>query len=172
MPIKRNFFRVETILGLGLGLGYLTSLRFTDLIGVPEILILISIIFLFLKNKEVFFLYNRNFENYIKNYERPLNLELFVESSNNEEEKLGALGALNLLFSEYSIKGPVFIAGGDNLSNFDLNQLVRIYQETKKDVIGLYDVEDLELAKIYGIAETNNESITDFHEKPSKPNQL
>ena len=110
-----------------------------------------------------------NFENYIKNYEGPLNLELFVESSNNEEEKLGALGALNLLFSEYSIKGPVFIAGGDNLSNFDLNQMVRKYQETKKDVIGLYDVEDLELARLYGIAETNNESITDFHEKPSKP---
>ena len=68
MPIKRNFFRVETILGLGLGLGYLTSLRFTSVIGVPEILILISILFLFIKNNQVFFLYNRNFENFIKIY--------------------------------------------------------------------------------------------------------
>ena len=68
MPIKRNFFRVETILGLGLGLGYLTSLRFTSVIGVPEILILISIIVLFMKNNRVFFLYNRNLENYIKIY--------------------------------------------------------------------------------------------------------
>ena len=58
MPIKNNFFRVETILGLGLGLGYLTSLRFTDLIGVTEILILISIIFLLMKKVKVFFLYN------------------------------------------------------------------------------------------------------------------
>jgi len=68
MPIKRNFFRVETILGLGLGLGYLTCLRFTSLIGVPEILILISILFLFIKNNQIFFLYNRNFENFIKIY--------------------------------------------------------------------------------------------------------
>ena len=68
MPIKRNFFRVETILGLGLGLGYLTSLRFTSVIGVPEILILTSIIILFMKNNRVFFLYNRNLENYIKIY--------------------------------------------------------------------------------------------------------
>ena len=68
MPIKRNFFRVETILGLGLGLGYLTSLRFTSLIGVSEILILISILFLFIKNNQIFFLYNRNFENFIKIY--------------------------------------------------------------------------------------------------------
>ncbi len=110
-----------------------------------------------------------NFEKYIQTYEGPLNLELFVESSNNEEEKLGALGALNLLFSEFSIKGPVFIAGGDNLSNFDLNQMIKKYQETKKDVIGLYDVEDFELAKLYGIAEVNNGSIIDFHEKPNMP---
>ena len=76
MPIKSNFFRVETILGLGLGLGYLTSLRFTDLIGVPEILILISIIFLLMKNGKVFFLYNRNLESYIKFY---ILLALFVQ---------------------------------------------------------------------------------------------
>ena len=68
MPNKRNFFRVETILGLGLGLGYLTSLRFTSVIGVPEILILISIFFLFMKNNSVFFLFNRNFYNFIKIY--------------------------------------------------------------------------------------------------------
>ena len=110
-----------------------------------------------------------SFEKYIQTYDGPLNLELFVESSNNEEEKLGALGALNLLFSEFSIKGPVFIAGGDNLSNFDLNQMIKKYQETKKDVIGLYDVEDIELAKLYGIAETSNESIIAFHEKPNTP---
>jgi len=67
LSIKKSS-TVEIFLGLGLGLGYLTSLRFTDLIGVPEILILISIFFLFLKNKQVFFLYNKNFENFIKIY--------------------------------------------------------------------------------------------------------
>jgi|TARA_B110000263_G_scaffold110606_1_gene96674 glucose-1-phosphate thymidylyltransferase len=113
--------------------------------------------------------FSTNFERYVKNYSGPLNLELFVESSNNEEEKLGALGALNLLFSEYSIKGPVFIAGGDNLSNFDLNEMIKKYLETKKDVIGLYDVEDIELAKLYGIAGTKNDSIIDFYEKPNEP---
>ena len=76
MPIKRNFFRVESILGLGLGLGYLTSLRFISVIGVPEILIFISIIFLFIKNNRVFFYYNRNFENFIKIY---ILLALFVQ---------------------------------------------------------------------------------------------
>ena len=44
--------------------------------------------------------FSSNFQNYIDNYTGPLNLKLFVEASQNEEEKLGALGALNLLFSE------------------------------------------------------------------------
>ena len=113
--------------------------------------------------------FESHFEDFLKSYDGPLNLELFVELSNNEEEKLGALGALNLLFSEFSIKGPVFIAGGDNLSNFNLNEMVEKYQRTKKDIIGLYDVEDIELAKLYGIAKTINESIIAFDEKPSKP---
>ena len=43
--------------------------------------------------------FESHFEDFLKSYDGPLNLELFVELSNNEEEKLGALGALNLLFS-------------------------------------------------------------------------
>ena len=53
-----------------------------------------------------------HFNKFIEDYTGPLNLQLFVESSNSEEEKLGALGALNLLFTELSITGPVIIAGG------------------------------------------------------------
>ena len=113
--------------------------------------------------------FSSNFQNYIDNYTGPLNLQLFVESSENEEEKLGALGALNLLFSELNINGPVFIAGGDNLSNFDLTAMVSKSERTNRDVIGLYDVEDNNLAKLYGIAELKSDRIVDFVEKPSEP---
>tara|TARA_B100000029_G_scaffold395539_1_gene393342 strand:+ start:1754 stop:2479 length:726 start_codon:yes stop_codon:yes gene_type:complete len=114
-------------------------------------------------------LFSSNFQDYIDNYKGPLNLQLFVEASKNEEEKLGALGALNLLFSELNIKGPVFIAGGDNLSDFDLTAMVSKSDRTNKDVIGLYDVEDKNLAKLYGIAELKSDRIIDFVEKPSDP---
>ena len=109
------------------------------------------------------------FRQFIDDYQGPLNLKLFVEISENEEEKLGALGALNLLFSELNINGPVFIAGGDNLSNFDLTAMVSKSERTNRDVIGLYDVEDNNLAKLYGIAELKSDRIVDFVEKPSEP---
>ena len=79
------------------------------------------------------------------------------------------MGALNLLFSELNIRGPVFIAGGDNLSDFDLTAMVSKSNRTNKDVIGLYDVEDENLAKLYGIAELKSDRIIDFVEKPSDP---
>ena len=113
--------------------------------------------------------FSSHFSQFIDDYSGPLNLQLFVESSENEEEKLGALGALNLLFSELNINGPVFIAGGDNLSNFDLSAMVSKSERTNRDVIGLYDVEDNNLAKLYGIAELKSDRIVDFVEKPSDP---
>ena len=67
------------------------------------------------------------------------------------------------------MKGPVFIAGGDNLSDFDLKKMVSIYKDLKADVIGLFDVENTELAKLYGIADLNENRIVDFVEKPSSP---
>ena len=64
----KKLFAVETFLGSGLGLGYLTSLRFIGKVGLSEIMILISIIILFSKNYKIFFIYKRNLENYIKIY--------------------------------------------------------------------------------------------------------
>ena len=113
--------------------------------------------------------FSSHFKQFISDYQGPLNLQLFVESSKNEEEKLGALGALNLLFTELKIKGPVFIAGGDNLSDFDLGAMVSKLDRTGKDIIGLFDVEDIELAKLYGIAELKSDRIVNFVEKPSEP---
>lgn len=113
--------------------------------------------------------FSNQFQKFIDEYTGPLSLVLFVEKSENEEEKLGALGALNLLFTELEIKGPVFIAGGDNLSDFDLGAMVSKLDRTGKDIIGLFDVEDIELAKLYGIAELKSDRIVNFVEKPSEP---
>ena len=93
-------------------------------------------------------LFASQFQNFIDDYKGTMNLQLYIEPSLSEEEKLGALGALHLLFKELEIEGPVFIAGGDNLSDFDLKRMVTMAQNTGRDVIGLYDVEDIELATL------------------------
>ena len=109
------------------------------------------------------------FQEYLDSNVRAKNVELFVEDSDSEDQKLGALGALNLLFKNKNLRGPVFIAGGDNLSDFDLTKMVTVYNKFKADVIGLYDVENIELAKLYGIADLEDNRIVDFVEKPLSP---
>jgi len=109
------------------------------------------------------------FQEYLDSNVRAKNVELFVEDSDSEDQKLGALGALNLLFKSKNLRGPVFIAGGDNLSDFDLTKMVTVYNKFKADVIGLYDVENIELAKLYGIADLEDNRIVDFIEKPISP---
>lgn len=109
------------------------------------------------------------FQDYLDSNTSFKNVELFVEESDSEDQKLGALGALNLLFKNKNLKGPVFIAGGDNLSDFDLTKMVTVYSESKSDVIGLFDVDNVELAKLYGIADLEDNRIIDFVEKPSTP---
>ena len=109
------------------------------------------------------------FQEYLSSNSKDKKIELFIEESNNENEKLGALGALNLLFKKKKLTGPVFIAGGDNLSDFDLIKMIDLYEKSNSDVIGLFDVEDIELAKLYGIANLEGNRIIDFVEKPSSP---
>ena len=109
------------------------------------------------------------FQDYLDSNTIAKNIELFIEDSNSEDQKLGALGALNLLFKTKNLKGPVFIAGGDNLSDFDLTKMINVYNDSKADVIGLFDVENIELAKLYGIADLEDNRIIDFVEKPSTP---
>ena len=47
--------------------------------------------------------------------------------------------------------------------------MVNVYNESRKDVIGLFDVENLELAKLYVIADLEDNRIIDFVEKPNSP---
>jgi hypothetical protein len=60
--------RSETILGLGLGLGYMTSLRFYSKVGIGELLIVVFILLMFLKYYKSLFLFEKNFAGFIKLY--------------------------------------------------------------------------------------------------------
>ena len=62
-----------------------------------------------------------------------------------------------------------FIAGGDNLFDFNLDRLVELHEATGDDIIALYDVQSRELAQLYGIATLEDGVIVDFVEKPSVP---
>lgn len=94
-------------------------------------------------------------------------VELMIEKTTKEEEKLGAIRALAQLCEE--LDDDILLMAGDNLFTFELDQFLEYYNNVKKPVTALYDVKDIELAKRYGIAEIDGNRIVKFHEKPQNP---
>lgn len=93
-------------------------------------------------------------------------LEVIVEETRSEEEKLGAVRALSKLSRE--IENDVLVIAGDNLFTGSLRPMVEKY--SGETIIGLYDVRDVELAKLYGVVQIGEGArIIDFVEKPEKP---
>ncbi len=110
---------------------------------------------------------NRRFERDFKEWSKDKDVELFVEETMREEEKLGAVKALSLVLK--NINDEVLVVAGDNLFSFDLSEFINYYKEKKGPCTCLYDVGDFELAKRYGVAELRGDKIEKFIEKPPNP---
>ncbi len=120
---------------------------------------------------------NRRFENDFKDWAATKDSEvnILVEETQNQEEKLGAVRALNEVVK--TINDDVLVVAGDNLFSFQLEGLMDYYREINNDrseddriaVTALYDVGSKDLARRYGVAELEGDRVVDFQEKPEKP---
>ncbi|RLI78430.1 NDP-sugar synthase [Archaeoglobales archaeon] len=110
---------------------------------------------------------NKRFENDFKEWAEDKDIELIVEETTKEEEKLGAVRALAEIAK--GIEDEMFVLAGDNLFSFTLDEFYGHYKQLKKPLTALYDVGDVELAKRYGVAELDGQRILKFYEKPEKP---
>jgi len=116
---------------------------------------------------KVFVSTNRRFEDDFRRWARDKDVDLIVEETTREEEKLGAVRAL----AEVSkvLNGEMLVVAGDNIFSFDLDGFVKYYREKGCCVVGLYDVGDFELVKRYSCVEMEGERIVRFYEKPKDP---
>lgn len=110
---------------------------------------------------------NRRFEPDFRKWAEDKDVELFVEDSMSEEEKLGAVRALAEVAAY--LDDEMLVVAGDNLFSFTLEGFVEFYREKGEPVTALYDVGDYELAKRYGVAELDGRRIVGFMEKPASP---
>ena len=97
-----------------------------------------------------------------------LGVELRVEPSRDEGEKLGAIRGLSRLLDE--VKDDCVIVAGDNLFTSSLIGFKEFYLKKRAPVIGLHDIGDLNKVRSLSMAEVDQEGrITRFIEKPEKP---
>jgi len=119
--------------------------------------------------EHVIVLTNLKFEYDFKEWARAhtdTRIEVRVEESRSEEEKLGAVQALSRLSQQ--LEHDVLVVAGDNLFTGSLSPIVKRY--SGKPIIALYDVRDAELAKLYGVVQIDHDArIVNFVEKPERP---
>ena len=95
-------------------------------------------------------------------------IDLVVEETRREEEKLGSIGALAWLIDSLKLEEDLLVIGGDNLLLFDLAAFVKSFRG--ETLVALYDLGDPETARRrYGVAVVEGDRVVEFQEKPDRP---
>lgn len=123
--------------------------------------------------KKIHIITNNKFEQHFKKWlgsidaEKPT--EIINDGTKSNEDRLGALRDIDYAVSSKNIDDDLLVIAGDNLFELHLIDVVDFFKKKKTNVIVLYDVNDLELAKQYGVVEISNNLVVNFEEKPVSP---
>jgi glucose-1-phosphate thymidylyltransferase len=95
------------------------------------------------------------------------------DGTTSNEDRLGAVGDLRLVIELAGLEDEeLIVLAGDNLFEFSLPGFAQWWRAKPQpaSAVPLHDVGDLELAKQYGIADTDaDDRVVRFVEKPSDP---
>jgi glucose-1-phosphate thymidylyltransferase len=94
------------------------------------------------------------------------NVTIHDDGTTSNETRLGAIGDIRFV----GLDDDLLVIAGDNLFEFSLAEYVDFWREKGGSAVAVYDVQDRELAKKYGIvAVDENDRIVEFVEKPDDP---
>ena len=95
-------------------------------------------------------------------------VELCFEEARNNEQKKGAVSALNLWVEQKGITEDLLVIAGDNYFKFDLSQFIAAYNG-KNTLVAVYDIGDRDKASHFGVVRLNGNKIAEIEEKPTAP---
>jgi glucose-1-phosphate thymidylyltransferase len=114
-----------------------------------------------------------HFEQWSASYDKKgagFDFKIINDGSTSDDDKLGAIGDINLVIEKEKIQGDLIVVAGDNLFDQSLVDFGRLCAEKKAPVLGVYDVKDWELVKKYNsISVDESGKITHFEEKSPQP---
>ena len=116
--------------------------------------------------------FKQDFENWKKTMSGK-HINILIEDSGNEDEKLGALGAVSKWVTESSISDDVLLLAGDNYMGFSVESFVSSFDGSP--LVASYDIREVELAKMFGTVVVDKEDqsfvkkVVAFEEKPNDP---
>lgn len=111
-----------------------------------------------------------NFEEWIAQTKWKDKITIVNDGTTCNEDRLGSIGDMQFVVDKYNLDDDLFVFGADNLTDFDFNEMIKIFQATGKPTVGAYDVGDLEIVKQCSEVGTHDDGkIHTFQEKPQDP---
>ncbi len=99
-----------------------------------------------------------------------LPIELVNDGSTENENRLGAIGDIQLALDRCDLRDDLFIAAADNILLFPLKEFAAAFQARRAPHICARHVEELEARRRTGIVVLDDENrILEFQEKPREP---
>jgi glucose-1-phosphate thymidylyltransferase len=99
-------------------------------------------------------------------------VEVHDDGTTSNDDRLGAIGDIQLVIDRAGLVGSdLLVAAGDNLFDFSLRDFVEWWRaKDGGSALAVYDVEERELARQYGIVELDgDERAVSMIEKPEEP---
>lgn len=102
--------------------------------------------------------------------EYPANVVVIDDGTSTEEDRLGAIGDLDLAIAGEGLDDDLLVAAGDSVFTERLDGFVRFARERAAVVAAVYDVGDLDAMKrLSSVAVAEDSRVTSFEEKPDRP---
>ena len=125
--------------------------------------------------EEVLVVTNNKFAAHFQQWSEDVNftypIDIVNDKTNSPEDRLGSIGDIEYVIRTRNLDGDVLVVGGDNLFDYNLDQYIMFARTHPEAVtIGVYDIHDLEEAKLYGVVGVDDAGkVTSFQEKPQDP---
>ncbi|MBW3004453.1 nucleotidyltransferase family protein [Candidatus Woesearchaeota archaeon] len=112
----------------------------------------------------------RFYEDFKKWAEGKEKIKILNDDTTSNEDRLGVVDDIIFAIEKENIAEDLMIVGGDNLFEFDLNELVKLSKEKNASVIAAFDVKKIEEARKLGnVIADDAGKIIDIEEKPQNP---
>ena len=110
------------------------------------------------------------FREWQRTYDGRLELAIVDDGTTSDEDRLGAIGDLDLVIRSEGLEDDLVVVAADNLFSESLEGFGRFAREKNAPVLAVYDVGSLEAIRKYNAIEVDDEGrITFFEEKPERP---
>lgn len=121
------------------------------------------------RSMEIMVSTNRKFEVDFLKWQEEVgrDVELWVEETLREEEKRGAVGALDFWVSQKDIKEDLLVIAGDNYFGFDLARFIEAYNGNT--LVAIHDIGDRDKAREFGVVQVDGSRLVGLEEKPQNP---